>query len=399
MDRSVEQRVLACLKGIATGDAIGKQTETLFGEDVLRWYPDGVHGFEGSPGTPIPRYVGNTKREWRVGETTDDTERTIAVARAIRQAGDVRHASVGRELLTCTKCVHPGIQSLWEFHQAGDPERMADRHDGCGAAVRVAPVGILYRSDRLEQIVAAAREASVPTHGGALAIAAAAATAAAVSAAIDGASSLDIIEIAQRAAALAERDRSGSAAAPFAEAIQSIHQDLHQWRDFRPAEVAARYFPKGALTIVPLALALGTVMLSAEAAILLATNIGGDSDSVASIAGALLGARYPDTVNDEWYEVVEVTHGKRTCVLLVTKTWDALLRAATVQVSSVVACKGWTAIARRGLRRRPRRSREHSKEKAVKVSLCVLPRKSRDPLHHSGPRVRDERTTVSDKAQ
>ena len=36
-----------------------------------------------------------------------------------------------------------------------------------------------------------------------------------------------------------------------------------------------------------------------------ATNVGGDSDSVASIAGAILGARYPDTVNNEWYEVVE----------------------------------------------------------------------------------------------
>jgi ADP-ribosylglycohydrolase len=46
-------------------------------------------------------------------------------------------------------------------------------------------------------------------------------------------------------------------------------------------------------------------MPSAEAGILLATNIGGDSDSVASIAGAILGARYPDSVNDEWYEVVE----------------------------------------------------------------------------------------------
>ena len=50
-------------------------------------------------------------------------------------------------------------------------------------------------------------------------------------------------------------------------------------------------------------------MQSAEAAILLATNIGGDSDSVASIAGAILGARYPDTVNDEWYEVVERVNG------------------------------------------------------------------------------------------
>lgn len=55
-------------------------------------------------------------------------------------------------------------------------------------------------------------------------------------------------------------------------------------------------------------------MSSAEAGILLATNIGGDSDSVASIAGAILGARYPDTVNDEWYEVVERvnSHGLRS---------------------------------------------------------------------------------------
>jgi ADP-ribosylglycohydrolase len=305
MDRTTGERILACLKGIATGDAIGKQTETLSREGVLRWYPDGVRGFEGSPGTPIPRYSGNAKHEWRIGETTDDTERTVAVARAILQDGDVRHASVGREMLTCIKSVHPGVKSLWEFHQAGDPARVTDRHDGCGAAIRVAPVGILYRSGRLEQIVAAAREASVSTHGGALALAAAAATAAAVSAAVDGASSFEIIEIAQRAAVLAERNRSGSATATFAEVIQTVHQDLHQSSELRPAEVAARYFPNGPLTIVPLAIALGTVMSSAEAAILLATNIGGDSDSVASIAGAILGARYPDTVNDEWYEVVE----------------------------------------------------------------------------------------------
>lgn len=309
MDRTVKERILACLKGIATGDAVGKQTETLSPEGVLRWYPDGVRGFEGSPGTHIPRYVGNAKREWRIGETTDDTEATIAVARAILQDGDVRHASVGRELLKCKKSVHPGVKSLWEFHQAGDPARVTQRHDGCGAAIRVAPVGILYRSDRLEEIVAAAREASISTHGGALAIAAAAATAAAVSAAIDGASPLEVIGIAQRAAAQAERQQSGSADATFAEAVRTIHADLHQWSELHPEEVAARYFPEGPLTIVPLAIALGTVTESAEAAVLLATNIGGDSDSVASIAGAIVGARYPETVNDEWYAVVETVDG------------------------------------------------------------------------------------------
>ena len=299
MHRSAKERIRGCLQGIATGDAIGKQTETLSREGVLRWYPDGVRGFEGAPGTAIPRYVGNTKREWRIGETTDDTERTIAVARAILQDGGVRHASVGRHLLECRKCVHPGITSLWEFHQAGDPARVAQRHDGCGAAIRVAPVGILYRSDRLQDIVAAAREASIPTHGGALAIAAAAATAAAVSAAIDAASPSEIIDAAER----------GSTDTTFADALRTIHSALGKGTDLAPGPVAARWFPADPLTIVPLAIALGTVMESAEAAILLATNVGGDSDSVASIAGAILGARCPETVNNEWYAVVEQVNG------------------------------------------------------------------------------------------
>jgi hypothetical protein len=41
-------------------DAIGKQTENLSRKDVLRWYPHGISGFEGTPGTDIPRYVRNT---------------------------------------------------------------------------------------------------------------------------------------------------------------------------------------------------------------------------------------------------------------------------------------------------------------------------------------------------
>jgi ADP-ribosylglycohydrolase len=305
----VKDRILASLKGIASGDAIGKQTETLSRDGVLRWYPEGVRGFEGPPGTIIPRYAGDTRREWRIGETTDDTERTMAVARAILRDGSVRHASVGRELLTCTKSVHPGVKSLWEFHQAGDAARVTQNHNGCGAAIRVAPVGILYCSRRLDEIVAGAREASISTHGGPLALAAAAATAAAVSGAIDGAEPYEIIELAQRAAAQAECERSGSTDAPFAQAIRAIHADLRQSTQLRPAEVAAKYFPDDPLTIVPLAITLATVMHSAESAILLAANIGGDSDSVASIAGAILGARHPGTVNDEWHVVVEMVNG------------------------------------------------------------------------------------------
>ena len=304
-------RVLASLKGLATGDAIGKQTENMARDGIAQWYPRGINGFEGHPGTVIPRYAGNRKRQWLFGETTDDTERTIAVARAILLDGDVRHASVGRELLTCKKCVHPGLKSLWEFHEAGDAGRVAVDHNGCGAAVRVSPVGILYRSHRLDDIVEGAYQAAISTHGGPLAIAAAAATAAAVSAAIDGADAGEILELAQRASDTAEQRHLGSRDVLFARAIRTIHDDLAQLPELSADEIAVRHAPTNPLTIVPLAIALAVLMRSVESAILLAANIGGDSDSVASVAGSILGARYPASVNEDWYRIVEAVNDHR----------------------------------------------------------------------------------------
>ena len=300
-------RILGCLTGIATGDAVGKQTEGLLPRNITQWYPNGVRGFEGDPGSIIPRYSANARRPWRVGETTDDTERTIAVGRAIARDRRVDHVSIGRELLKCTKCVHPGVRSLWELHQSGDPAYVAHCHDGCGAAVRVAPVGILYRSHRMDEIVIGAREASISTHGGSLAIAAAAATAAAVTAAIDEAAPADISAHAIEAAARAEHLWGGSIDCPFTTALQEVYDSVR--RAPLPAAIAASCFPNNPLTIVPLAHALAVVMDSAERAILVAANVGGDSDSVASIAGGILGGQRPDTVNQDWNAVVERVNG------------------------------------------------------------------------------------------
>ncbi|MGE0702321.1 MAG: ADP-ribosylglycohydrolase family protein [Vicinamibacterales bacterium] len=299
------ERVIGCLQGVATGDAIGKQTEMLSHQDVSRWYPQGVRGFEGAIGAVIPRYVGNKKRAWRIGETTDDTERTITVARAIIAEQGVSHFGVGREMLGCTKSVHPGVQSLWEFHEAADPGRTTSVHEGCGAAIRVSPVGILYPSHALWDLVRGAREASISTHGGSLAIAAAAATAAAVSAAVDGGNASQVAASAREASALAEQKWPGTSPVSFTTALRAVHDHLGSVPALTPEAIAACCFPNKPLTIVPLALALATIMRSAQAAILLATNVGGDSDSVASIAGGILGAMYPDTINHSWTRAVE----------------------------------------------------------------------------------------------
>jgi ADP-ribosylglycohydrolase len=288
-------RIVACFRALATGDAIGKQTETLSRANVLRWYPEGISGFHGQPGDVIPRYRGHRRYEWRIGETTDDTEQTIAVARAVLSTQPLSHRAVGSELLKCRKSLHPGV-SIWELHQSGDPAYIASAGDGCGAAMRVAPIGIMHQPENIVEIVRDARAVAISTHGGQMAIAAAAAVATAVSAAIAGWPAEDILRLTLVAARTVDRR--------IEVAIESIYRDLSQLDKLSADYIAERHFPDRPETKVPLAIALALVTQSAGNTILLAANTGGDSDTVASIGGAIAGAQRPDTSTSAWWDVV-----------------------------------------------------------------------------------------------
>ena len=254
------------------------------------------------------RYRGNRKYEWRIGETTDDTEQTIAVARALLNTREASHTEFGRELLKCRKSLHPGVKSLWSLHQSGDPSRTASDGDGCGASMRVAPVGVLYSPNPLEDLVRAARESSIPTLGGQLAICAAAAVAAAISAALEGWSAADVMKLAIEAAQKAEASTpplKGNATSTMAASISKMHDDLSAHETFSASQLAEKYMPDKPETKVPLAINLALLTKSSQRTILLAANVGGDSDSVASIGGAIAAALRPDTINDAWFDVVQ----------------------------------------------------------------------------------------------
>ena len=75
-------------------------------------------------------------------------------------------------------------------------------------------------------------------------------------------------------------------------------------REFDLDDLARRCFPDKPETKVPLAISLAVITKSAEETILLAANIGGDADSVASIGGAIAGALDPTTINQDWFDVV-----------------------------------------------------------------------------------------------
>ncbi|WP_249863261.1 ADP-ribosylglycohydrolase family protein [Paenibacillus konkukensis] len=81
----------ATFKGLAIGDAIGKQTESLKFEEIKEWFPEGISGLHGAINTVMPRYDGKHYL-WRFGETTDDTEQSISIARVIANGTPLSHS-------------------------------------------------------------------------------------------------------------------------------------------------------------------------------------------------------------------------------------------------------------------------------------------------------------------
>jgi ADP-ribosylglycohydrolase len=144
-------------------------------------------------------------------------------------------------------------------------------------------------------------ECAIPTHGGQLAISAAAAVAGAVSAALDGRSKDEVLTVAIQAASA--RDST------IARSLEAIHSDLAGREHLGIDEVAQQYFPDRPETIVPLAISLALITESAEETALFAANLGGDSDSVASIGGAISGALRPESVNARWFDLVSAING------------------------------------------------------------------------------------------
>jgi ADP-ribosylglycohydrolase len=88
-----------------------------------------------------------------------------------------------------------------------------------------------------------------------------------------------------------------------------MHEDLSTHDTLLVSDLAKKYFPNKPETKVPLAITLALLTESAEQTILLAANVGGDSDSVASIGAAIAGALRPGTVNEAWFDVVQTANG------------------------------------------------------------------------------------------
>ena len=311
---TLEDRIIASLYGMATGDALGVPSSFLTpGEIKATWgWIDTFH-------PPKPGHIFHDGLS--AGEVTDDTEQALALINAFEKTGKVNPYDIVEEILKWAdrvqgKYVSPldpsteralkAIRAGSDIHESG---RLGNTN---GSAMRIAPVGLIHGQldTSMEALVADVYQTCIPTHNTTVCVASAAAIAAAVCYALRGYSINEIVNEAAAASEIGKQYGYPIASANIAKKIQ-FAVSLVEGKSDRKAALSELYdyFGGGDLAqdSIPIALALfvlgdGNVKDVNE----LAVNLGGDCDTNAAMAGAIAGA-YSGmaTVPNEWIETVE----------------------------------------------------------------------------------------------
>ena len=267
---NLKDRFEGCLFGLAVGDAVGGTFEAQSADAIRARFPT------------ADRLIAYPREEiWY----TDDTQMTIGLSEALVERGEVVEEVLCRAFVANylpSRGYGRGARAVLEaMEEGGDYRQVAERHFpggsfGNGAAMRVAPVGLLFRDDRAllwEQ----ARLSALPTHLHPLGIAGA--------------------QLLALAVALCSRVDSFDRGAFFAELLSACtsadyRDKLEQAAQARgPDDLAALGNRIEALHSVPTALAsFALTPESFEETVGNVILLGGDTDTLAAMAGALSGA-------------------------------------------------------------------------------------------------------------
>lgn len=302
------------LAGVAVGDALGMPTEFLTPETIADWYGGGVTGLTRADAR-------HPHHRLPAGAVTDDTDHTLLLAQVLIEEGEVRPEAWAAKLLAWgrtprvqeNRFVGPSTLKALAALEAGAPlEEVPRGGTSSGACMRTAALAIAFpdRAALEEQVVASC----AVSHFTRAAVSGAMAMAFALSAALEPDATVDSIAAAAKEGAV--RGRGHGAWAWTAPIERRIDHAL-RWARGLPAEeaLALLYEVMGVDMygdqLVPGALALAA-MADGDAgeAMLLAANLGGDSDTLASMAGSVCGAwRGVEAVPPAWLAQVEAVNG------------------------------------------------------------------------------------------
>ncbi|MET9227877.1 ADP-ribosylglycohydrolase family protein [Lentzea sp. NPDC003310] len=295
---STSDRALAAFRGLALGDALGMPTQSLSRTEILADHGPVTGLLDAGPRQRIAAGMA-------AGSITDDTEQAVLLAELLVEGdGVVDPVVLARRLLAwedgmrergSLDLLGPSTKAALARLEAGVPAEEAGRFGATnGAAMRITPVGIAVGAGDLKSFVDVVARTSAPTHNTGLGIAAAAAVGAAVSAGVDGASLADAVEVAVAAAEEGGRRgywvAGGSIAARLRWALPYLTSLGSAAREAALVDVVGTSV--AAQESVVAALALAALADDPWDALCQAASLGGDTDTIAAMAGAVLGATH-----------------------------------------------------------------------------------------------------------
>jgi poly(ADP-ribose) glycohydrolase ARH3 len=264
----MQDRFRGCLLGLAIGDALGATYEGESSSFIASRFP--------SPQSLLDRDLGTL-------QYTDDTQMTIGVAEALLEDGEIRAATLCRKFVenyVPARGYGRGARRILEAMEEGrDYAAVTEQvfpggSYGNGAAMRVAPLALLFSNDsqRLEEQVVRQSE---ETHRHPLGIEGAQIIASAVAAALD-------IEQFDRQEFL-NRIRPACTQPPFVDRWERL-------ADLRPQQIAELgngiEATESVMTAVACFLAWPDSYVDAIGNAIL---LGGDTDTIAAMTGAISG--------------------------------------------------------------------------------------------------------------
>ena len=289
-------RFRGCLLGVAAGDALGMPIEGYTALEIQSKF--------GKIRDMMPAPEGHFHTGLRAGQFTDDTEETLILAESLIESSGFSAERFSEKLASWATAwilderlnrgvgfvTRSAVESLisgtnWQESGLAIPT--------CGAAMRASPIGLLYHFD-LNIIKSYADLQSLPTHTSPAARAGAVAVAVGVALALHGFSKEAILKNAASQASLLDED--------FADRLLEVSTLL----DMNP-EDALGLIRNSPLAIETVPAAFYCFMrFEGEEGLIRAASSGGDTDSIASIAGALFGAAFgSDWIPDRWISVLE----------------------------------------------------------------------------------------------
>ena len=294
---------------VAIGDALGMPSHDMTIDQIKESFNGALNAFRPAPEDS------RVHKGYRAGQITDDTLLTLSVADAYIQGRGTISSRIVAEMTSAVvneysnmgldKMFGPSTKNSVEgFLEGNDPETMfmRDNHPTMGAsnggAMKISPVGLVHPG-HLEGVLEDTLKVCLPSHGTQTAISAASAIAAGVSEAmIPGADVFSVVRSALRGAKEGElmgRQKARTVPLPsVSKRIQLAVSIALKADDIETANCAfSEMIGTGLAAYESIPTAIGIFVACGGdpvKCVMAGANVGYDTDTIASMAGALAGA-------------------------------------------------------------------------------------------------------------